>query len=167
VLRTTGPFPESRSGQKRVRAQLFAILLALVVGALTTATSAQDTRSPDPQRAKDQATYKSFLALEPNKLYPTRALVSDPATWHRVKFQALTPTNGVTLDDTGVFKPVMENNIDYPLKTCQVDSMLYYFRERAGQHPAEKDKPNFDWWERDLRGSYAGRYLLGAANTLR
>jgi hypothetical protein len=161
-------FPNSAREQKQPAEHLVAIFLTtLVLGSVTTMTSAQEPVAPDPQRAKDEATYKSFLALEPNKLYPTRSLVSDPATWNRVKFQALTPTNGVTLDDTGVFKPVMENNIEYLLKTCQVDQMLYYFRERAGQHPPEKDKPQFDWWERDLRGSYAGRYLLGAANTLR
>src|ERR1022692_3261443 len=128
---------------------------------------AQDTKPEEVQRAKDEVMYKSLLALQPNALYPTRAVASDPSTWKPVKYQAVTPTSGVTLDDTGVFKPVMENNIAYLLKTCQVEQMLYYFRERAGRKPAPKDKPTFGWWERDLRGSFAGRYLLGAGNTLR
>jgi hypothetical protein len=148
--------------------QLAAILLAMImIWSPAMPGSAQETKAEDSQMAKDEAVYKSFLALQPNKLYPTRSEVSDPATWRPVKFQAVTPTNGVTLDDAGVFKPVMENNIAYLLKTCQVEQMLYYFRERAGQKTLDKDKPQFEWWERDLRGSYAGRYLLGAANTLR
>jgi len=150
------------------RNRLAAILLVMAMAWLHAMTAlGRQTESKDPQRIKDEAAYKSFLALEPNKSYPTRSEASDPRTWKPVKFQAVTPTNGVTLDDTGVFKPVMEHNVDYLLKTCQVDQMLYYFRERAGQKPPDKDKPQFDWWERDLRGSCAGRYLLGAGNTLR
>jgi hypothetical protein len=78
---------------------------------------AQDTKPEEVQRAKDEVMYKSLLALQPNALYPTRAVASDPSTWKPVKYQAVTPTSGVTLDDTGVFKPVMENNIAYLLKT--------------------------------------------------
>jgi uncharacterized protein len=141
-----------------------AIVIVWIVGG---ADSVRAINAEDAQRAKDEAAYKGFLALQPNKLYPTRSQASDPRTWKPVKFRALAPTNGVTLDDAGVFKPVMENNIAYLLQTCQVDQMLYYFRQRAGQKPLDKDKPQFDWWERDLRGSYAGRYLLGAGNTLR
>jgi hypothetical protein len=158
----------ARIGRRKLHAKLPAVLLATALVWTRGMTAlAQEAKAEDPQLAKDEAVYKSLLALQPNKLYPTRTKVSDPRTWKPVKFQAVTPTNGVTLDDTGVFKPVMENNIDYLLKTCQVDQMLYYFRERAGQKTLDKDKPPFDWWERDLRGSYASRYLLGAANTLR
>src|SRR5215467_193557 len=157
------------SGRLKRTCERFVAMPPVMVMACSLAmvSSGRETNAVDSQRAKDEAVYKSFLALEPNKLYPTRSVASDPGGWKRVKFQAVSPTNGVTLDDSGVFKAVMENNITYLLKTCQVDQMLYYFRERAGQQPAEKDKPQFDWWERDLRGSYAGRYLLGAANTLR
>jgi DUF1680 family protein len=84
-----------------------------------------------------------------------------------VKYQAVAPTGGVTLDDDGLFKPVMENNITYLLKTCQVNQMLYYFRQRAGEAPPDSDEPKFGWWESDLRGSLAGLFLMGAGNTLR
>jgi len=158
---------ETRSGLKTGHDQLAPILLAMVLVCSPGMTaSAQESKAEDPQMVKDEAVYKGFLALQPNKLYPTRSAASDPGTWNPVKFQAVTPTNGVTLDDTGVFKPVMDNNIAYLLKTCQVDQMLYYFRERAGQKPSDKDRQDFGGWESGLRGSYAARYLLGAANTL-
>src|SRR5438445_416808 len=127
---------DTEDGQGTRDHELAAILLVMVMVWSTGMIGwAQEIRGESSQRAKDEAVYRGFLALEPNKLYPTRLKASDPGAWNQVKLQALTPTNGVTVDDTGVFKPVMENNIAYLLKTCQVDPMLYYFRERAGQKP--------------------------------
>lgn len=99
--------------------------------------------------------------------HPTRGTASDPATWKPVGYQAVAPTSGVTLDDNGLFKPVMENNIAYLLNTCQLNQMLYYFRKRAGQNPPLSDKPNLGWWEDDLQGACAGRFMMGGGNTLR
>ena len=138
---------------------MFGLYVLLAVG---TAGAADD-------RSKEAGNdlYRKCLATPANPLYPTRTAPSDPRTWKRVKFQAAPPTSRVTLDEGGVFKPVMLNNIDYLLKTCPVDAMLYYFRQCAGQPTKPADKPTVGWWEDDLRGSFAGRFLFGAGNTLR
>lgn len=97
----------------------------------------------------------------------TRLKASDPATWKRVPVRAMVPTGGVTLDDTGLFKPVMEHNIAYLLNSFSVDHMLWPFRVRAGQKNPPDDRPQVAFWDIDLRGSNAGRFLMGAGNTLR
>ncbi len=99
--------------------------------------------------------------------YPTRLKASDPSTWRPVKYRAIVPTGGVTLDDAGLFKPVMENNVAYLLNSFSVPHMLVPFRERAGQKSPPDVRPQVDFWDKDLRGSNAGRFLIGAGNTLR
>jgi uncharacterized protein len=97
----------------------------------------------------------------------TRLKASDPATWKPVSYQAVVPTGGVSLGDTGVFKSAMENNIAYLLNSFSVDHMLVPFRERAGQKNPPDDRPQENSWDRDFRGANAGRFLMGAGNTLR
>ena len=96
----------------------------------------------------------------------TRLKASDPATWRPVPYQAEAPTGGVTLADKGLFKPVMENNIGYLLNSYSVDHMLVPFRVRAGvKNPPSDGKGQ--GWDEALRGSCAGRFLMGAGGTLR
>ena len=97
----------------------------------------------------------------------TRLTASDPASWNPVIYKAVSPTGGVTLDDAGLFKPVMDRNIAYLLESFSVDHMLVPFRERAGQKNPPSDKPQVPFWETDLRGSCAGRFMMGAGGTLR
>ena len=97
----------------------------------------------------------------------TRRTASEPATWKPVAYKAFAPTGGVTLDNAGVFQSAMENNIGYLLKSFSVDHMLVPFRLRAGKKNPPDDKPQVPIWETDLRGSSAGRFLMGAGNTLR
>ncbi len=97
----------------------------------------------------------------------TRMKASDPATWKPVPYQAVVPTGGVTLADAGLFKPVMENNIAYLLNSFSVNHMLVPFRLRAGQKNPPDDRPQVDFWDKELRGSNAGRFMMGAGNTLR
>ncbi len=101
--------------------------------------------------------------------WKSRLTASDPATWKPVPNQAAAPISGVTLDDAGVFKPVMSNNTAYLLNSFSVNHMLVPFRARAGQPqpPDAMDKPQVGFWETELRGSGAGRFLMGAGNTLR
>jgi len=77
------------------------------------------------------------------------------------------PTSGVTLDDNGLFKKVMEYNIAYLLNSFSVNHMLYPFRVRAGQKDPPDDKPQVKYWDSVLKGSNASRFLMGAGNTLR
>lgn len=97
----------------------------------------------------------------------TRLTASDPATWRPVQYQAITPTGGVVLDDAGLFKSAMETNIAYLLDSFSVNHLLVPFRQRAGQENPPDDKPQVDFWDKDLRGSNAGRFMMGAGNTLR
>jgi DUF1680 family protein len=108
----------------------------------------------------------AHLALGADKL-STRLKASDPAAWKPVPYQAAAPTGGVTLDPTGVFKPVLESNMAYLVDSFSVNHMLVPFRLRAGQTNPPDDKPQVAFWDVDLRGSSAGRFLMGAGNTLR
>jgi DUF1680 family protein len=86
--------------------------------------------------------------------------------WNPVAYKASAPLKGVRLAD-GLFKTALENNITYLLNSFTVDEMLRQFRERAGKpNPPGLRSPD-KFWEDDLAGSCAGRFLMGAGNTLR
>ena len=86
--------------------------------------------------------------------------------WRPVAYQAQAPTGGVRLGD-GVFQTAMQNNIEYLLASASVDDLVRPFRERAGKPVPAGLKPPIDFWDTDLPGSNAGRFLMGAGNTLR
>jgi uncharacterized protein len=84
----------------------------------------------------------------------------------RVPYRAQVPLNGVTLNG-GLFQTVMERNIEYLLTSYSVPELLRQFRARAGK-PNPPGLPTPDpFWEEDLAGSNAGRFLMGAGNTVR
>ena len=86
--------------------------------------------------------------------------------WKPVSFKAEAPLGGVELAD-GLFKSVMENNIGYLLSSFTVDEIVRNFKVKSGKpvQPLNEKLNNF-WWV-DLPGSEAGRFLMGAGNTLR
>ncbi len=92
--------------------------------------------------------------------------VTDAANWAPPKFKATVPRTGVTLQG-GVFQKAMENNIEYLLSSCPTDALLRQFYERTGKVTGFKPTGSQVFWEEDLAGSNAGRYLMGAGNTLR
>jgi len=93
--------------------------------------------------------------------------VTPGSTWKPPGYQARKPLNGVSLNG-GVFQAAMENNIGYLLNSYSVDELLRQFRERAGiPNPPGLPRPKTKFWEHDLAGSNAGRFLMGAGNTLR
>ena len=74
-----------------------------------------------------------------------------------------TPVRGVTLHD-GVLKRAYDTNIAY-LKSLSVDSMLYWFRKKAGfPAPGEPHRGHF---EDNIKGQTAGLFMMGAGNSLR
>lgn len=92
--------------------------------------------------------------------------ITDAATWKRVPYAAEFPRTGVTLQG-GIFETAMRNNIRYLMDSYTLDDLLIQFRERAGKPvPPSSRKPD-QFWESDLAGSNAGRFLMGAGNTLR
>lgn len=79
-----------------------------------------------------------------------------------------TPTGGITLAEGGLFRQMMTNNITYLLDSFSVDHMLYPFRVRAGhEDPPKGERPQVKFWDTQLRGSNAGRFMMDAGNTLR
>lgn len=92
--------------------------------------------------------------------------VTDPSTWKPPQFKATAPRTGVTLHG-GVFQTAMENNIAYLLNSYSTDELLRQFYERTGKVTNFKPTGSQAFWEEDLAGSNAGRFLMGAANTLR
>jgi DUF1680 family protein len=97
----------------------------------------------------------------------TRQKASDPATWKPVRDRITTPTGGVALAENSLFRRTMEVNEAYLLDSFSVDHMLYPFRRRAGQADAPGGDKQIRFWDTLLRGSNAGRFLMGAANSLR
>lgn len=94
------------------------------------------------------------------------SMVTDASTWVGVRERAFCPRSGVKLEG-GLFETAIRNNIAYLLGSFTVDDLLLQFRQRAKKPiPASRHKPD-PFWETDLAGSNAGRFLMGAGNTLR
>jgi DUF1680 family protein len=112
----------------------------------------QVTRQPRPQG-------EGFVTDHPENVTPASA-------WKPPAYQAQVPLAGVTLQG-GIFQGALERNIGYLLDSFSVDQLLRQFRERAGKpNPPNLPKPDH-FWEEDLAGSNAGRFLMGAGNALR
>jgi DUF1680 family protein len=110
------------------------------------------TRTPRPQG-------EGVVTDNPGNVIPA-------SSWKPVANPAEVPRTGVQLQN-GLFKTVMANNIKYLLTSFSVDELLRPFRMRAGKPipPGLRRPPAF--WDLDLPGSNAGRFLMGAGNTLR
>jgi hypothetical protein len=92
--------------------------------------------------------------------------VTSASSWRPVSYQVTAPLSGVTVDG-GLFKKVMENNIVYLLGSFSVAEMLRPFRQRAGKPETPGLRRPLNLWDVELPGSCAGRFLMGAGNTLR
>lgn len=94
--------------------------------------------------------------------------VTAAKTWRPVPYRAEAPRAGVKVQ--GLFKTALQNNVRYLLDSFTVEELLRPFRQRAGE-PAGNSKPRPTqfayFWEESLAGSNAGRFLMGAGNTLR
>lgn len=87
--------------------------------------------------------------------------------WNPPELFASTPLFGVQLGD-GVIKTAMMNNIGYLLNDSMgsLDKLVHDFLSRAGKPtPANLSFPTGYWAQ--YQGSNAGRFLMGASNTLR
>ena len=86
--------------------------------------------------------------------------------WKPVAYKAETPLSGVTIND-GLFKTVMEQNINYLLRSFTLEQLVRNFKLKAGLPVKPFDNNLSTFWFRQLPGSEAGRFLMGAGNTLR
>ncbi len=98
--------------------------------------------------------------------YDNPGAVTDPSTWKPVSCKAQAPMTGVTLNG-GLFQTAMQNNIEYLLSYYSTDDLLRQFYERTGKIKGFKPTGTQVFWEEGLPGSNAGRFLMGAGNTLR
>lgn len=94
------------------------------------------------------------------------ASVTAESSWRRIHFKAEAPKSGVTLEN-GLFQTAMENNIQYLLNSYTTDELLRQFYERTGKITNFKPTGSQIFWEEDLAGSNAGRFLMGAGNSVR
>jgi DUF1680 family protein len=99
-----------------------------------------------------------------NVWYDRPEQVTAPETWQPVNAPLRTPRNGVTVG--GLFKQTFDRNIQYLLRSFSVHDMAHNFLERANKEAGKFDGPS-NWFTRGLGGSIAGRFLMGAGNTLR
>ena len=103
----------------------------------------------------------------PAEDYKTRLTASDPDTWNPVAGRVSVPESGVELADGSLFKTALERNTSYLLNSSSVNHMLVPFRIRAGEQNPPDDSQQAPFWDIALRGSNAGRFMMGAGNTLR
>ena len=83
----------------------------------------------------------------------------------KVSTKEYRPMAGVTLGD-GVFKDLFTNNQQYLMRHYTLNDLLYPFYVRAGKPAPERSHPLEIFWETELEGSNAGRFLMGAGYTL-
>lgn len=113
---------------------------------------AQLTRAPRPMG-------EGIITDNPGNVTPA-------GEWKPAEYRASAPLTGVTL--TGkLFRAAMEKNIGYLLGAFSIDEMLRPFRQRAGKPAQSGLRPPVPFWDTELPGSSAGRFLMGAAGTLR
>ncbi len=110
------------------------------------------TRPPRPQG-------EGVVTDNPGNIIPAEK-------WAPVPFKANAPKGDVKIGD-GLFRKTMENNIAYLMTSFTFDELVRNFRVKAGKpvEPLEERLNNF--WFVDLPGQEAGRFLMGAGNTLR
>jgi DUF1680 family protein len=103
----------------------------------------------------------------PKQDYKSRLQASDPDGWKPVQLKVGVPTSGISLPEKGLFKTALHRNVNYLLRSFTLDHMLTPFRVRAGIPFTPDTLPQVPFWDTQLRGSNAGRFLMGAGNTLR
>lgn len=92
--------------------------------------------------------------------------VTHAASWRRPVLKTKTPQQGVVLSE-GLFSGAMDRNAGYLLDFFSVDDLLRQFYERTGKIKNFEPVGAQIFWEEDLAGSNAGRFLMGAGNHLR
>jgi DUF1680 family protein/mannose/cellobiose epimerase-like protein (N-acyl-D-glucosamine 2-epimerase family) len=110
------------------------------------------TRQPRPQG-------EYVVTDNPGNIIP-------PEKWKPVSYKARTPKTGVKIGE-GLFRRTMENNISYLMSSFTLEELVRNFLVKAGKpvNPLEERLNNF--WFVDLPGQEAGRFMMGAGNTLR
>ena len=91
--------------------------------------------------------------------------VTSPENWHPVSDIASPLRRSVRLEK-GLFHTAFDNNITYLLDSFSPDDLLWDFRTRAGKQVPNTSHTLSSFWDMDLGGANAGRFLMGAGNSL-
>jgi len=110
------------------------------------------TRPPRPQG-------EGVVTDNPDNIIPVEK-------WKPVAYKASAPKGGVRVDD-GIIRKTIENNIIYLKTSFTDDELVRNFRMKAGKPVAPLEDRLNNFWFVDLPGQEAGRFLMGAGNTLR
>jgi DUF1680 family protein len=110
------------------------------------------TRVPRPNGEED-------VTDDPANVIPASA-------WKPPVLAAVAPTGNVHVAN-GVFLTAMTDNATYLMNSFSADELLRPFEERAGKPVAPNLPAPIPFWDTDLPGSNAGRFMMGAGNTLR
>ena len=158
-----------RPAQDGVGCELALSKIDVVSGGKDVAVSCPVTADPELGNPKDLAQIvRAPRPMGEGVVTDNPANVTPVAQWHTVPFQASVPLTGVRVKEgDGLFRRAMENNITYLLSSFSVEEMLRPFRERAGKPVRAGMRQPIAFWETTLPGSSAGRFLMGAGNTLR
>lgn len=92
--------------------------------------------------------------------------VTSPQDWRPVAYRAQAPREGIEVRSS-LFKTALDNNIRYLLDSFSNDDLLRPFRQRAGQSLPPPTRAPHTFWDEQLAGQNAGRFLMGSGNTLR
>ena len=123
----------------------------------------------DPILGSDDCAQQLTRAVRPQGegvITDNPANVTSPSAWLPPTYKTQPPKGNVQLNG-GLFQMAVENNIAYLLDSFSNDDLLREFRVRAGKPIPESDRKLHSFWEEDLGGSNAGRFLMGTGNTLR
>ena len=92
--------------------------------------------------------------------------VTQRDSWRPQPDAVSVPTGGVTVRGP-LFTRALERNAEYLLSSFGVSDMLRPFLLRSGAEAPAPERAPHGFWDDALPGSSAGRFLMGAANTLR
>ncbi len=110
------------------------------------------TRPPRPQG-------EGVVTNNPENLIPEEK-------WTPVAYKAQSPKGNIKMGE-GLFKKAMENNIEYLMSSFTFDELVRNYYLKGGK-PVEPLHPRLrKFWFLELPGQEAGRFLMGAGNTLR
>ena len=92
--------------------------------------------------------------------------ITDPRSWRPLSYRAEVPRQGVELGDGLFARPCRTTSSIYSLRS-PLTRCFGHFESAQESLYLPGLRPPIPFWDTDLPGSSAGRFLMGAANTLR
>ncbi len=150
----------------RLRQQRLALTKIMIL------SDGRDIATGRPVSDSESGDLKESVLTRPERPQGEGVVTDNPGNiipeeiWKPVTFKARTPKGGVEIGD-GILRKTMENNIAYLMNSFTFDELVRNFRVKAGKPVQPLDNRLNNFWFVDLPGQEAGRFLMGAGNTLR